>query len=143
MVKNTGKPSEEIFDSHWPLRYGKRAWVFKFTDSAEATGQNKRITKVKAQPSDRVVVCNGRTMFAEVKSTWDAFRFDFSLLRRTQSAMARMIMVAGGEYYVYVHALALDRWFCVPYRTILQTKDVGRASLRWEELRGLEWDCAA
>lgn len=138
-MKNTGKPSEQIFDDAWRL-LGKRAHVFKFTDSAEATGTNRRVTAVKAQPSDRLVTFNGETWYAEIKSTWDERNFPFSLLRPKQGAYAAGVIAAGGTYIVYVHSLVLNRWFAVPYQLIRAVKDAGRASIPWTDLTLHQWE---
>lgn len=147
-MRNTGKPSEEKFDETWQ-RQGKSAFVFKFTDAAEATGMNKgaarrgaKVINIKAQPSDRLLVDRGRTEFAEVKSTTDPRNFTFKLLRTTQSAFAAMVLAAGGTYQIYVHRLDADVWYRVPYPLIQQTKDAGRASMSWAELDtlNLRWE---
>ncbi|MES0183299.1 hypothetical protein NKK48_01120 [Mesorhizobium sp. C386A] len=54
--------------------------------------------------------------FAEVKSTQDETAFPFSLLRKIPSAMAIMILAAGGEYLVYIHRITTDEWFCIRTR---------------------------
>lgn len=132
-MKNTGKKSEEIFEDHWG-RIGKTAYAFRFTDAAEATGTNKRRTTIKAQPSDYIVTYLGKTFYAEVKSTVHERLFPFSMLRKTQSAYAKFVLAAGGDYLVYVHSLHHDKWFCVPYIFINYIKGLGRASATWEEL---------
>jgi penicillin-binding protein-related factor A (putative recombinase) len=139
MPKNTGKPSEAIFDNHWK-KYGKRAFLFKFTDASEATGLNKRVTAIKAQPCDRIVVLDGRTSFCEVKSTHHETLFEFNLLKPKQSAYAKMILAAGGKYQVYVHRLKTDEWYYVPYQYIASVKEIGRASIPWSLME--EFKCA-
>ena len=134
-MKNTGKKSEKIFDEVWK-RFGKKAHCIKFMDSAEATGRAGKITGLRSQPSDRVVVFNGDTFFAEVKSTWDENRFNFSLLRATQSAAAVAIEAAGGDYYVFIHSLAHGYWYQVPYHAIRQHT---RRSFTWDELEPYKW----
>lgn len=133
MPKNTGKPSEKLFDEAF-TRMGKQAFVFKFTDAAEARGTNKKPVIIKAQPSDRIVTLNGHTFYAEIKSTTHATRFDFSLLRQTQGAYARMIEAAGGSYDIFIHALLPNVWFRIPYSLVWATKAAGRSSLTFAEL---------
>lgn len=137
-MKNTGKPSEEEFDKAW-ARLGKRAHVFKFVDSAAATGLNGRKTNTGNQPSDRLLTFEGQTIYAEIKSTVDERNFPFSLLRTTQGAYAAGVIAAGGTYDVFVHALAYGRWYRVPYALIRDTKAAGRASLSWLELAPYAW----
>lgn len=138
MTKNTGKLSEQIFDETF-ARMGKRAYVFKFTDASEATGMNKRVVGIKAQPADRLLCVDGETCLAEVKSTVDPRKFSFSLLRPTQSAHAKMILAAGGRYDVFIHSLAHDRWYRVSYAAIRAQRDLGQGSMSWEMLSPLEW----
>lgn len=138
MTKNTGKPSEKIFDDAFQV-LGKRAYVFTFTDASEATGMNRatgRATNIKPQPSDRLVTVDRRTYYAEVKSSVSKDdRFDFKLLRSTQGMYAAQIIAAGGEYLVFYHHLSTDEWFCFPYSLVRGTKDQGKSSIPLPYLR--------
>ena len=125
--------AEDEFDHHWSVK-GKSAYVFKFPDAAEIYGRVKVIGKSRAMPSDRIVTHNGETYYAEVKSTSDPDRFKQSLLRKTQSAMARQIIAAGGKYLVYVKSLVLGRWFVMPYAVAS-----ARPSYLWTELEPYSW----
>lgn len=137
-MKNNGKPSEEIFDDAWkPL--GKKAYVFKFEDTASLRGRNKKAVFAAAQPCDRLVVHDGRTFFAEIKSTIDPERFKFSLLRRVQSYAATAAAAAGGDYFIFIHNLTQDQWFRVPYSVVAAAKAEGRGSLTWAELTPYSW----
>lgn len=135
-MKNTGRASEKIFDDSW-ARLGKRAYVFKFTDAAEARGTNKKAVHVKAQPADRMLTYQGVNIYAEIKSTWDPDAFRFSLLRDTQSAYAAFVLAAGGPYDVFIHSLAYDRWYRVPYAVI---KAAPNRSMKWPELESYAWN---
>lgn len=135
MVKNTGKKSEEIFDESWG-RLGKHAHVFKFTDTAEARGMNKGKVTIKAQPSDRLLTYKGVISYAEIKSTIDPEKFSFSLLRKTQSAYAAFILAAGGPYDVYLHRLAEDRWYKIPYSVI---QNAPQKHIKWPDLEAYAW----
>lgn len=134
-MKNTGQPSEKIFDAEWK-KVGKTAYVFTFTDAAKATGLNGRKTMISAQPSDRLLTHNGVTSYAEIKSTIDPDNFRFSLLRTTQSAAAAFVVAAGGLYEVFIHSLAHDRWYRVPYAVI---KAAHQKHLKWQDLKEYEW----
>ena len=134
-MKNTGKKSEKIFDDVWK-RFGKQAKCIKFMDSAEASGRAGKIVGLRSQPADRIVVFKGHTFFAEVKSTWDEARFNFSLLRKTQSEAAAAVEAAGGDYYVFIHSLAHGPWYQVPYRVI---RNHTRRSFTWDELEPYKW----
>ena len=137
-MKNTGKPSEQDFDDHF-TRLGKRAYVHAFTDAAEVNGMNKgrkRITNVKAQPADRLVVLDGEMFFAEVKSSVSVDdRFDFKLLRKTQGAAAAQAIAAGGAYWIYYHHINTGEWFRFPYSLVAAVKADGRSSIPLDFLR--------
>lgn len=138
-MKNNGKPSEKLFEEAW-ARLGKRAWAFSFTDTAEARGMNKgKNVFVKAQPADYLVVYQGAIFFAEVKSTIDAERFKFSLLRTSQSYAAAATLAAGGPYYIFIHSLAQSRWYRVPYDVVAAAKAEKKGSLLWSELESFSW----
>ncbi|TIW54179.1 MAG: hypothetical protein E5V54_22675 [Mesorhizobium sp.] len=137
MAKNTGKPSEQEFEKAW-LKLGKRAWVWRVPDAAEVKGRTGNIGTTRPAPSDYVIVHNG-AHFAEVKSTQDDTAFRFSLLRTKPSAMAVMILAAGGDYLVYIHRIPTDEWFCIPYSMI---RDHSARSLTWKELEGHKWKLA-
>ena len=140
MTKNTGKPSEEIFDTHF-TRLGKRAYVHKFTDASEVTGMNKGrvgsgFVNVKAQPADRLVVLDGQMFFAEVKSSTALHdRFDFKLLKKGQNAAGAQAIAAGGAYWVYYHHIATGEWFRFPSSDVLSFKAEGCSSINLEWLR--------
>lgn len=140
-MKNTGKPSEEIFDTHF-LRLGKRAYVHKFTDASEVTGMNKGrvgsgFVNVKAQPADRLVVLDGQMFLAEVKSSTALHdRFDTKLLKKGQNAAGAQAIAAGGAYWIYYHHIATGEWFRFPYSLVRAHKDAGQSSIPLSALRG-------
>ena len=142
MTKNTGKPSEEIFDTHF-LRLGKRAYVHKFTDASEVTGMNRGrvgsgFVNVKAQPADRLVVLDGQMFFAEVKSSTALHdRFDFKLLKKGQNAAGAQAIAAGGAYWIYYHHIATGEWFRFEYAWVAQFKQGGHSSIPLDALRGI------
>lgn len=135
MAKNTGKPSEELFEDHFK-HMGKRAYCHRFVDAAEVRGRTGKLGFARPAPSDFLIVCDGETFFAEVKSTQEKTSFSFSLLRRTQSAMATMAIGAGGTYWIYLHDLTRDQWYRIPYSFIESWKiATGRSSVPWNNLR--------
>lgn len=139
MSKNTGKPSEKAFTDALK-RLGKRAYHHRFVDASEIKGKTGKIAVAASpQPSDYLVVIDGDTHFAEVKSTQSVASFPFSLLNTNQTAAARMILAAGGGYWVYAHSLILNKWFRFPYSLVTQTKEGGKASIKWSDLSSYEW----
>lgn len=136
MAQNTGKTSEKIWEDYH-RRLGKRAFFFRFVDASEIRGRTGKVaTSARSQPSDYILTIDGRTEYAEVKSTGSATSFSFSMIRPSQNAAAKQIITAGGEYVIYIHALKRNQWFRVPYN-VIQAAD-GK-SLKWEQLQPLEW----
>lgn len=132
-MRNTGKPSEHEFERYLNS-LGKRVFFYRFPDAAEIRGRTGAVGQARPVPSDYLVTHDGKTFYAEVKSTESDARFAFALLRTVQSAVAKQVLAAGGDYFVYIHALAHNRWYKVPYWLIANTKDAGKKSLTWEEL---------
>lgn len=128
----TWKQAEKDFEAHFS-KWGKRAFVFRLTDTAAAKAIAGKKAFVAAQPSDYLVVVDGEVLFAEVKSTVDTNSFHFSNIRKAQIAASRRITAAGGTYLFFVKSEELDRWFAVPaavIHTTLRTKK----SMTWKEL---------
>ena len=135
-MKNTGKPSEDKFERHI-ASFGKKAFLHRFVDAAEIRGRTGKIGQARTAPSDYMLVLDGETSFAEVKSTVHSTSFQFSLLRTTQSADATRILAAGGTYKVFIHAIEPDLWFCVPYGVL---KGHPKRSMTWDELSPWRYD---
>jgi penicillin-binding protein-related factor A (putative recombinase) len=143
MAKNTGKPSEQGFQDAY-ARLGKRAYLHRLVDAAEIKGRTGVVaTSAASQPSDYIVVFDGITEFAEVKSTGNATSFPFSILRQTQTAAAKMILAAGGSYQIYAHCMVRQQWFKFPYSLVTATREAGKSSIKWEDLSPYQWSLAA
>lgn len=141
MAKNSGKGSEHLFEGALNS-LGKRAYYCRLVDAAEVYGRVGKKGNIRPQPSDYIVTIDGHTTYAEVKSTHDVSAFRFSLLRTKQSAAAKQIVGAGGDYFVYVHRIPTDQWFRIPYQRIIQVQDAGKASIPWSELQEHSWKLA-
>ncbi|BCJ91739.1 hypothetical protein IZ6_24740 [Terrihabitans soli] len=139
MARNRGSEAEDDFSDLW-AKVGKRAYLCWLVDAAEIKGRTGRIGLARAQPSDALLVFDGRTEFAEVKSTEDHSAFHFKLLRKSQSAAATMILAAGGTYIVYLRSWVQGCWYRVPYTQITATKATGKASIPWHELEPFKWN---
>ena len=138
MAKNTGKPSEQKWEDHF-TGLGKVAYFYRVVDAAEVRGRTGKIGFIRPAPSDYVLVHSGRMSFAEVKSTQAKTSFPFSVLRTTQSAVATMVIAAGGTYDVFIHNINDDCWYRVPYQLIQSVKDSGRSSIPWEQLQDFKY----
>lgn len=138
MAKNNGKSSEQKWEDHFNA-LGKVAYFYRVVDAAEVRGRTGKIGFVRPAPSDYVLVHEGRMSFAEVKSTQNKTSFPFSILRTTQSAVATMVIAAGGIYEVYVHNLIDDCWYRVPYQLIQSVKDSNKSSIPWSQLQDFKY----
>lgn len=81
---------------------------------------------------------DGVTSYCEVKSTVNKTSFGFNLLQPAQVSAGRRVLAAGGEYWVYVHALSLGKWFKIPFDLIRSTTD--KRSISWPDLAPYEWN---
>jgi len=138
MPRNTGKSTEAEFEAIW-AKLGKHAWCFRLADKAEIFGRNGRHGNVRPQPSDYIVVHDGQTEFAEVKSTHDPRAFRFSLLSPKQAAMAARVYLAGGLYSVYIQVLPAGIWYRLSYRVIEQYRMARKASIPWADMEVFKW----
>jgi len=128
------KKAEKDFEKSFePL--GKKAAVFRLTDTAAAKAVAGKRAFVAAQPSDYMIVMDGQTFFAEVKSTSDETSFHFSNIQKRQIAASRRIVAAGGGYFFFIKSLARDQWFCVPAVVIHRTLKAGIKHLKWDQIQ--------
>jgi penicillin-binding protein-related factor A (putative recombinase) len=138
-MKNTGKPTEKLFESVWD-RMGKKAYYYRIPDAAELFGRNRgTILNVRPTPSDYVVTTDGSSFYAEVKSSQNKTAFPFNLFKKGQSAAAPQVLSAGGAYFVFAHNLTTGTWYRIPWQVIQAVKDLGRSSIPWTELENLKW----
>ena len=130
------KIAEKQFEAHW-AQYGKRAWVHRFSDTAEAIGINGAGTIAAAQPSDYLVVHDGLTFLAEVKHSADKTSFSHKGIRPMQFACARKSVPAGGQFLFFIKSKALNKWFCVPASVIINNRET--KSTKWSDILQYEW----
>ncbi|MGO7308796.1 hypothetical protein ACCS91_33615 [Rhizobium ruizarguesonis] len=138
MAKNTGKPTESLFEGVWQS-LGKRAYCYRIADAAEVRGRTGRIGLTRATPSDYIVSHDGVTFYAEVKSTQEKTSFPFALLKKGQAAAAPQVVSAGGGYFIFARNLNTGTWYRIPWQIVQAVKDLGRSSIPWTELETLKW----
>lgn len=114
-------------------RYGKRAYVFKLTDTKEVA---RFRAKTKPQPSDYIICLDGEMFLAEVKESQNETSFPFGNIRTEQLAHARRLLAAGGKYFFFILQTRTGKWFCVPASVVLNCT---KSSLKWSELQPYEW----
>ena len=134
MSKNTGKSTESDFEDI--LRsMGKKAYFHRLVDASTIHGLTGKSGQAPPQPSDYVAVIDGITQFAEVKSTQNISSFPFSLLRTKQSAAAKQVLAAGGDYFVYVKSIMRGKWYRLDYKRIeLYKNTLDEQSIKWDEM---------
>lgn len=134
-MKNTGKPSEALFEASITA-LGKRGYWYRIKDAAAIRGLTGRVgVGMDATPSDYMCVVWGMTFFAEVKSTQHETLFEFGLLKAGQNAHGKRIVAAGGEYWIFIHRLATGDWYKVPMWVVQDFEaGTGRRSMAWNEM---------
>lgn len=130
--------AEEEFES-WFTR--KLSFCFKFHDARQAMGAGgSRRIFTTSHPSDYVVVDNGSTFYAEVKSSQEPISFPFSSIRKSQWSAAIQVTAAGGSYFFFLKSeYLLPRWYRVPAAVMLELRDGPVKSVKWEHLKPLEY----
>jgi len=115
---------------------GKGAFVHRFTDTAAAKATSGKRAFVAKQPSDYLVVDNGNTYFAEVKSCREEISFPHSNIQQFQLASARRVTKAGGTYVFFIKNLLTGQWYCVPAEVIIESD---KKSTRWADIEPYRW----
>ena len=131
------KQAESDFESFMNAR-GKKAYVHRLTDTAQAKATGGKKAFVVNQPSDYLGVLDGLTFFGEVKSSTNRTSFPYSNIKKTQLAHARRIIMAGGSYLFFIKSYALDKWYIVPAQFIINNKT--SKSSKWTDLAPYEWN---
>lgn len=129
------KAAEKEFESAFTLK-GKGAFLHRLTDTAAAKATSGKKAFVAKQPSDYLVVDNGHTYFAEVKSSHDEVSFPHSNIQPYQMASARRIVKAGGTYVFFIKNLLTGQWYCVPAEVIVASE---KKSTRWADIESYRW----
>jgi len=138
MAKNTGKPTERLFEASIDA-LGKRGYYYRIKDAAAIRGLTGKTGMADATPSDYICVVKGKMFFGEVKSTQHERLFEFSLLKKGQNAHGLRIIAAGGQYLVIVHRMLTDEWYIIPRSVIKDHEEkTKQRSMSWLDLRSFE-----
>lgn len=134
-MKNDGSTSQDIFESY--MKAQPRTWVWRHRDKKDmmALNRGKRVGTF-ANPADFTVGDgrNMRTYWAEVKSTQNETRFDYSQIEPAQRSAASISARIGSPYFFFIHALKLNRWFILSAEQFAADTAAGKKSRRFEEL---------
>ncbi len=138
MAKNTGKPTERLFEASIDA-LGKRGYYYRIKDAAAIRGLTGKTGMADATPSDYICVVKGKMFFGEVKSTQHERLFEFSLLKKGQNSHGLRIIAAGGQYLVIVHRILTDEWYIIP-RSVIKDHEATtkERSIPWLDLRKFE-----
>lgn len=109
--------------------------VFRNRDKKDLMGIN-RGRKVAAfpLPADYTVTHQGNLFFAEVKSTSDDTRFNYSQVEAGQRSAAGICTACDTPYWFFIHSLKLNRWFQLPGAEFVADIKAGIKSRRFEDL---------
>lgn len=139
MAKKAWMDAEADFESVW---VGKTRWCYAFEDSREAMGLSKsRKVFTKARPSDYLVVAEGVTFFAEVKSSQNEVSFNLNNVEESQWIAAIRSVAAGGLYFFFIRSEVNGLWFQVPAAILVAQRKI-KKSIKWEELKPYYWKMA-
>ena len=133
-----GKRAEERFEAYWKS-LGKWAYCYRLPDAADINGLNKAKGRVRdfAKPADYIITYNKMTIFAEVKSTQEKYRFKKSLIRPAQCAAAYQVTAAGGMYFFFIYT-SFNRVYAVPAPFVL---NYNGPSIPFTDLEQFRWEC--
>lgn len=132
-MRNDGSTSQDIFESY--MKAQPRTWVWRHRDKKDMMALNKgRKVGTFSNPADFTVGETGRTYWAEVKSTQNDGRFDYSQIEPAQRSAATICAKIGAPYFFFIHALKLNRWFILSAEQFAADTAAGKKSRRFEEL---------
>lgn len=136
-MKTVWLNAQKQFESFWLL---KTQYCYAFEDTREAMGlAGSRKVFTKGRPSDYLVTEEGRTFFAEVKSSQHLTSFSLSNIAAAQWRCSTQITYAGGLYFFFIRQELTHQWYCVPAQVMIQTNRI-KKSLKWDELSIYKWE---
>jgi penicillin-binding protein-related factor A (putative recombinase) len=91
-----------------------------------------------ALPSDFLVVDDGHTFFAEVKSSHDEVSFNLNNVETMQWTAAIRSSAAAGSYFFFIRSEHLGLWFKVPASVMIEQRKT-KKSIKWTELQPYFW----
>lgn len=130
MANPTWVGAEDEFESWFT---SKTQFVYAFEDAREVMGaRQSRKVFTKGQPADYLVIDNGLTYFAEVKSSQHETSFSLSGIQKSQWNAAARTVAALGIYYFFIRKEPEGVWFKVPASFFLDIQSKGVKSVKWE-----------
>lgn len=133
MAKNDGSNSQKVFEEYWQVKPG--AWVWRMRDMKDMMALNRgRKVGTFPIPADYVVGDDGRLFWAEVKSTQDKARFNYSQIEPGQRSAASISTKIGTPYFFFIHSLDRNQWFTLPASDFYADIKAGVKSRKFEDL---------
>lgn len=132
-MKNDGTEAQDDFISM--MLETPKSYVWRMRDKKDLMGLNKgRKVAAFALPADFIVGQSGKLFYAEVKSTSDPARFNYSQLETGQRAAATVCASCSLPYWIYVYSLDRRQWFRLSAQQWNEDIRAGKKSRRFEEL---------
>lgn len=126
------KTAQDEFASWWT---GKTQFCYAFHDTREAMGvSGSRRVYTEERPSDFLVVDNGTTFFAEVKSSQHDTSFALSNIQRGQWRCSIRTCAAGGSYFFYIKREKTQQWHRIPAQFFISLYNEGIKSVKWQDI---------
>jgi penicillin-binding protein-related factor A (putative recombinase) len=114
MLRNTGKPSEDAYESWVEECHGH---VYRFEDAYDAKKKGKAASR---KPADYLITIGGVSCLTEVKSTTKK-SLSFSAIRPEQWRNAVKVTKAAGIYTFVMHFIDENKWFAVPAQLLINS----------------------
>jgi hypothetical protein len=132
-VKNDGTEAQDIFVARMTAQPKTHVW--RARDKKDLMGIN-RGRKVAAfpLPADFTVAKQGQLFFAEVKSTSDPDRFNYSQIEPGQRSAAIISAGCGSPYWFFIFSMVTRQWFQLSAEQFASDIKAGKKSRRFEEL---------
>lgn len=112
---------------------GKNSMCSRFSDTGDTfQGKGKGVILPRS-PSDFVITCDGKTLYAEVKSTVSEQGLSSSLFRQ-QEARRDRVLNCGGEYVYFVYSDAFKIWYRINGKIVKENPN-----RKWKDLADLVW----
>lgn len=125
--------AQKEFESWFTNR--KSAFVYQFEDAREAMGvRQSRKVFTKGQPSDYLVIDNGVTFFAEVKSSSESVSFALASIRKSQWSCAIQVVSAKGLYFFFIRKEPDRIWYKIPAAFFVDIQNAGVKSVKWKDI---------
>lgn len=135
MPRNDGTKSEQTFKKYVEGKFGKFGFLERIPDHKEVSrGGKVKNMSMRNTPADWLLTTANGMKYVETKSSLNKTSFPFSNFTAGQNRAMKRQTIAGGEYLIVLHNLNTNRWYEVPATKVIELKEEGRSSFKWEEI---------